>query len=120
MNTGTPQGCFLSLMLCTLFTFNCVASHKDNTILKFADDTTVIGLITGGDETAYRREVASLVTWCDNNNLSLNIDKTKEMKVDMRKEGRPHQPLTIRESEVERVSSFKFLDVHISDDLTWT
>ena len=49
-------------MLYTLFTYDCVASHKDNTILKFADDTTVIGLITGGDETAYRREMASLVT----------------------------------------------------------
>ncbi|KAI4905265.1 hypothetical protein NFI96_004844 [Prochilodus magdalenae] len=38
----------------------------------------------------------------------------------MRKERRPHQPLFIRDLEVERVSSFKYLGVHISDDLTWT
>uniref|UniRef100_A0A3B3IGF0 Reverse transcriptase domain-containing protein n=1 Tax=Oryzias latipes TaxID=8090 RepID=A0A3B3IGF0_ORYLA len=120
-NTGTPQGCVLSPILYTLFTHDCVASHKDNIILKFADDTAVIGRITGGDEAAYRREVASLVTWCGDNNLTLNTDKTKEMIVDMRKERRnPHQPLLIRGLEVERVSSFRYLGVHLSQDLTWT
>ena len=119
-NIGTPQGCVLSPILYTLFTHDCVASDKDNIILKFADDTAVIGRITAGDEAAYRREVASLVTWCEDNNLTLNTDKTKEMIVDMRKRRRPHQPLFIRELEVERVSSFKYLGVHITEDLTWS
>ncbi len=65
-------------------------------------------------------EVSSLVTWCEDNNLTLNTDKTKEIIVDMRKERRTHQPLFIRDLEVERVSSFKYLGVHISEDLTWT
>ncbi|KAI3367084.1 hypothetical protein L3Q82_008122 [Scortum barcoo] len=105
-----------SPVLYSLFTHNCVASHKDNTILKFADDTTVMGLIFGGDETAYRSEVASLVKWCDRkNNLSLNTDKTKEMVLDMRRERRQHQPLMITDSEVECVSSFKLTSV-----MTWT
>ncbi len=55
---GTPLGCVLSPILYTLFTHDCVASHKENIIQKFADDTAVIGRITGGDEAAYRREVA--------------------------------------------------------------
>uniref|UniRef100_A0AAQ6IKW0 Alkylated DNA repair protein AlkB homologue 8 N-terminal domain-containing protein n=1 Tax=Anabas testudineus TaxID=64144 RepID=A0AAQ6IKW0_ANATE len=80
----------------------------------------VIGKITGRDEAAYRREVASLVAWCEDNNLTLNTDKTKEMIVDMRKKSSTHQPLFIRELEVERVSSFKYLGVNISEDLTWT
>ncbi|KAK2917334.1 hypothetical protein Q8A73_004080 [Channa argus] len=114
------RGCVLSPILYTLFTYDCVASHKDNIILKFADDTAVIGRVAGGDEAAYRREVASLVSWCGDNNLTLNTDKTKEMIMDMRKERRTHQPLFIRELEVDRVSSFKYLGVHISEDLTWT
>lgn len=37
---------------------------KDNTnILKFADDTTVTGLMSDMDERAYRREVEDLTTW---------------------------------------------------------
>ncbi|KAI4894209.1 hypothetical protein NFI96_027345, partial [Prochilodus magdalenae] len=83
---------------------------SNTSIIKFADDTTVIGLITGGDETAYRREVAELVDWCDYNNLSLNTDKTKEMIVDPRRRRRElHTPLFIGGTEVERVKTFKFL-----------
>ena len=48
-------------MLYTLFTHDCVASQNNTSIIKFADDTTVMGLITAGDEAAYRREVADLV-----------------------------------------------------------
>jgi hypothetical protein len=38
--------------------------------------TTVVGLITGNNETAYREEVRDLAGWCQNNNLFLNV-KTK-------------------------------------------
>ena len=47
-----------------------------------------MGLITNNDETAYREEVR-----CQENNLSLNVNG----------------------SAVEKVESFKFLSVHITD-----
>ncbi|XP_070299883.1 toll-like receptor 13 [Salvelinus sp. IW2-2015] len=45
--------------------------HDSNTIIKFADDTTVVGLITANDETAYREEIRDLAVWCQDNNLFL-------------------------------------------------
>ena len=51
----------------------------------FADDTTVVGLITDNEEAAYREEVRDLAVWCQDNNLFLNVIKTKEMIIDYRK-----------------------------------
>ncbi len=46
---------------------------------------------------------------------------TKELIVDFRKrQQRPYTPLMISGTPVERVSSFKYLGVNISEDLTWT
>ena len=55
LNTGAPQWCVLSPLLCSLFIHNCMAMHNSNTIIMFADDTTVVGLITDNDETAFRK-----------------------------------------------------------------
>jgi hypothetical protein len=42
LNTVTPQACVLSSLLYSLFTHDCTARHDSNTIIKFADDTTVV------------------------------------------------------------------------------
>ena len=90
----------LSPFLYSLFTHDCVAKHDSNTIIKFADDTTVVSLITENDETAYREEIRDLAVWCQDNNLSLNVSKTKELIVDYRKR--------------------RALQVHITNKLSWT
>ncbi|KAL0161476.1 hypothetical protein M9458_045201, partial [Cirrhinus mrigala] len=104
----------------TGLTHDCTAKFSSNHIIKFADDTTVVGLISNNDETHYREEVAQLAKWCGANNLSLNVGKTKEVVMDFRRNSVDHPPLTIDSSTVERVSSTKFLGVHITEDLTWT
>ncbi len=81
----------------------------------------VLGLISNNDETAYLDEVERLTSWCQDNCLSLNVSKTKELIVDFRKRHRrPYTPIMISGTPVERVSSFKYLGVNISENLTWT
>ncbi len=119
LNIGAPH--VLSPLLYSLYTHDCVSSHSSTSIVKFVDDTVVLGLINNDDEAAYLDEVERLTSWCQDNCLSLNVSKTKELIVDFRKrQQRPYTPLMISGTPVERVSSFKYLCVNISEDLTWT
>jgi hypothetical protein len=85
LNTEAPQGCMHSTHLYSLFTHDWVAKHNSNTIIKFADNTTAVGLITDNNETAYREEDRDLAVCFQGNILSLNMSKTKKLILDYRK-----------------------------------
>ncbi len=75
-----------------LYTIDCTSKDPSVKLLKFADDTTVIGLIQDGDESAYKQEVKKLAVLCNLNNLELNSLKTVEMIVDFRRNPHPLSP----------------------------
>ena len=77
-------------------------------------------MITNNDETAYKEEVRDLAVWCQDNNLSLNVIKTKEMIVNCRIRRTEHATILIDGALVEQAESFKFLGVHITNKLTWS
>ena len=58
--------------------------------------------------------------WCQDNNLSHNVIKTKEMIVEYRKMRAEHAPILIDGAVVEQVESFKFLGVHTTNKLSWS
>ena len=109
LSTGAPQGCVLSPWLFSLFTNQLTSLDNSVKIYKYTDDTTIIGLISNNDESAYRREVERVVTWCSINNLLLNTQKNIEIAIDFRttkmKPKSPlaisGQPITLTDSEVQ-------------------
>ncbi|KAK3526126.1 hypothetical protein QTP70_016106, partial [Hemibagrus guttatus] len=119
ISTGSPQGCVLSPLLFSLYTNGCTSGHQSVKLLKFADDTTLIGLISDGDESAYRGEMDRLVSWCSMNNLELNSLKTVEMIMDFRKDPAPLPPVILCDSPVTSAESFHFLGTTITKELKW-
>ena len=107
LNTGDPQGCMLSPLLYSLFTHDCMTKPDSNTIIHFADDTTVVAFgCMMRQPTGSRSE-----TWqCGGKTTSsFNMSKTKEVIVDYRKRRHKHTAILIDRAVVEQVESFKFL-----------
>jgi len=57
-------------------TYDC-ATTQNNTIIKYADDTTVLGLLKGGNETDYRELFDKILAYGKDNDRILNIDKKR-------------------------------------------
>lgn len=97
LSSGAPLSCVLSLVLPLLFIQNCTVTHSSNTLFKFADDTTVFGLLTD-NKVAYKGEVGMLSLWCKDNEK-----KTKEMVIGFRIKRTNQLGLSINGEEVEMV-----------------
>ena len=60
-----------------LLLFYIDSSETSVVMVKFLADTPLEGLIEISDESAYRGQIGRLAGWCSENDLELNVSKTK-------------------------------------------
>ena len=77
LNTGAPQGCILSPLLYSLFTHDCVAMHASHSLILFAADPTVVGLITNNNEPSWLTGRSLGPSECGGRNITSHSKSTK-------------------------------------------
>jgi hypothetical protein len=93
-----------------------LATHISNSIIKFADDTTVVGLITNNNEIAYREEGPDGVVAGKYPLPQRQQNKRADRGLQETAEGaRP--PIHIDGTAVDKVESVEFLSVYIANNL---
>ena len=109
----------LSPSLFVLYT-NDLARDSDKVFIqKYADDTVVVGLCDGEEDSEYLKYVNFVNDWCKTNYLKLNVQKTKELIWDFRKSKQDRKPVRINDMNVEVVPTYKYLGVIMDNKLSF-
>ena len=114
----SPPQPWLSFCL-RFYTADCRSTDESCPLVKFANDTELVGKIRNDEDAIYHKQTENFVNWCDKNYLYLNVSKTKEICIDFRKNQRCPKPVYIKGEAVERVDTCKYLGVFFDSKLNW-
>ena len=123
LTSSVPQGSILGPLLFIIYVNDFPNCLSYSSSLAFADDTTIL-LSEKNNKKLYDKaneELKNVNNWLLANKLSLNIDKTKFMhfKTQNTKPPTPNFTINIRNTTIEKVTSFKLLGVILDEHLSW-
>ena len=121
--SGVPQGSVLGPLLFLIYINDATLEslHINSKVILYADDILLHRIITcPSDFTALQADINTLSKWVSVNNLTLNAAKCKYMIISrLRRNSIPAPPITLNGQPLEKVSSYRYLGVTISNDLSW-
>ena len=99
-------------------------SGKKLRFLMYADHTTIYFNLEDFDSNNYEIEINAelqkVSLWLKRNKLSLNLDKTKLMIFHRQQKRVKKFNIIINDTNIERVQSFNFLGITLSENMSWT
>ena len=119
LNGAMPQGSWLwpltFLLLIDDLQVDCLA-HK----CMYVDDTTLTELLQGRNESSNMQNFfQQVLNWSNINDMAVNFTKTKEMVMGPVALSSNLPLIQWTEGQIERVSSFKVLGLHLDADFSW-
>lgn len=118
VTSGVPQGSVLGPLLFLIY-INDLPSNLTSTVKLFADDCAVYREIKNvNDNVLLQADLDAISDWCSKWKMTLNTNKCKLMHFSRRKIT-DYASYTLNDTLLETVTSYKYLGVLLTSDLTW-
>ena len=120
INFGVPQGPVLGAIFFLLFINNLPKVIKHSEICLFADDTVIYNSNTNPEtlEKELQEDLTSVSNWLNNNELTINIKKSKVVTFNTRTKKMGNINLQINGQNLDVVDSYKYLGLIIDETIT--
>ena len=120
--SGVPQGSVLGPVLFLLLLGDIDAGITHSMASSFADDTRVVGRITGTNSvSAVQRDLENIYGWADANNMRFNSEKFQLLRYGKNATQRPNvNYVSYDATEIEECDSVKDLGVLVQSDGMFT